>query len=148
MIETNLLMDVVAYSAQVTCVVALGALLAAVVRVDAAGVRYVYWRALLALCLRFAVERRQVLDSLSTNAYSIYLVHYVFIVWLQYALLGFALVAVGKAAIVFGGTLLLSWAVAAGLGNVSPAMLWAPAKRWLGANSMAPAAAKPVQQDD
>ena len=51
MIETNLLMDVVAYSAQVACVVAVGAVLAALVRIDAAGVRYVYWRALLAICL-------------------------------------------------------------------------------------------------
>ena len=51
MIETNLLMDVVAYSAQVTCVIAIGAMLGTIVRVDAAGVRYVYWRALLALCL-------------------------------------------------------------------------------------------------
>jgi protein TonB len=50
-IETNLLLDLVAYSAQVICVVAVGAALAALVRVDAAGVRYVYWRALLALCL-------------------------------------------------------------------------------------------------
>src|SRR5262249_10503319 len=37
-----------------------------------------------------------------------YLVHYVFVVWLQYALLGVGLVAVAKGAIVFGGTLLLS----------------------------------------
>jgi TonB family protein len=44
---TNLL----AYSAQVAIIVAIGAALAALVRVDAAGVRYVYWRALLAICL-------------------------------------------------------------------------------------------------
>jgi hypothetical protein len=104
--------------------------------------------ALLAGCLRFAVERRQVLDSLSANAYSIYLVHYVFIVWLQYALLGVALFAVGKAAIVFGGTLLLSWAVAAGFGNVSPGALIAPVKRWLGAGVMNPAPVKLLKQDD
>jgi peptidoglycan/LPS O-acetylase OafA/YrhL len=103
--------------------------------------------ALLACCLRFAVERRQVLDSLSTNAYSIYLVHYVFIVWLQYALLDAALPAIGKAAIVFGGTLLLSWAAAVGFGSVSPAVLWAPAKRWLGVDAIA-APAKLIKQDD
>ncbi len=40
---------------------------------------------LLALCLRFAPERTRILDSLSVNAYSMYLLHYVFIVWLQYA---------------------------------------------------------------
>jgi protein TonB len=50
-IETSLLLDLAAYSAQVACVVAVGAALAALVRIDAAGVRYVYWRALLALCL-------------------------------------------------------------------------------------------------
>jgi TonB family protein len=49
--DTPLLANLVAYSAQVTVVVAIGAALAALVRVDAAGVRYVYWRALLALCL-------------------------------------------------------------------------------------------------
>ena len=49
--EQMLLVNLVAYSAQVAIVVAVGAGLAALVRVDAAGVRYVYWRALLALCL-------------------------------------------------------------------------------------------------
>jgi glucans biosynthesis protein C len=95
--------------------------------------------ALLALCLRFAVERRQVLDSLSANAYSIYLLHYVFIVWLQYAVLGVALFAIGKAAIVFGGTLLLSWGIAIGFGNLSPATLLAQVN---------PAPAKLLKQDD
>jgi TonB family protein len=51
MIESNLLSDLVVYSVQVACVVAVGAALAAMIRIDAAGVRYVYWRALLALCL-------------------------------------------------------------------------------------------------
>src|SRR5262245_15476600 len=49
--ESTLLVNLVAYSAQVTLIVAVGAALAALVRVDAAGVRYLYWRALLALCL-------------------------------------------------------------------------------------------------
>ena len=65
---------------------------------------------LLALCLRFSRARIGALDSLSTNAYSIYLVHYVFVVWLQYALLDVGLHAVAKAAIVFGGALVMSWA--------------------------------------
>ena len=42
-----------------------------------------------------------------------YLVHYVFVVWLQYALLDAALFAICKAAIVFGGTLITSWAIVA-----------------------------------
>ena len=52
---------------------------------------------LMALCLRFAPERTRILDSLSVNAYSMYLLHYVFIVWLQYALLPVGLFAIGKA---------------------------------------------------
>ena len=50
------------------------------------------------------------MDSLSGNAYAIYLVHYLFITWLQYILLAVALFAIAKAAIVFAGTLILSWA--------------------------------------
>jgi len=50
-IETSLLRDLIAYSSQVVCVVAVGAALAALIRVDVADVRYLYWRALLALCL-------------------------------------------------------------------------------------------------
>jgi protein TonB len=49
--DATLLGNLVAYSAQVALLVLVGAGLAALVRVDAAGVRYVYWRALLALCL-------------------------------------------------------------------------------------------------
>ncbi len=64
---------------------------------------------LIAASLRFAAKRSPVLDSLSANAYSLYLVHYGFVVWLQYALLGAALFAVIKGAIVFGTTLILSW---------------------------------------
>ena len=49
--DTSLLSDVVVYSVQVACVVAIGGALASIVRIDAADVRYFYWRALLALCL-------------------------------------------------------------------------------------------------
>jgi len=63
---------------------------------------------LLAVCLRFATGYSRLLDRLSVNAYGVYLVHYVFVVWLQYALLAAPLIAVIKAAIVFGGTLVLS----------------------------------------
>jgi protein TonB len=51
MMDATLLGNLLAYSAQVALLVALGAGLAAVVRIDAPAVRYVYWRALLALCL-------------------------------------------------------------------------------------------------
>jgi peptidoglycan/LPS O-acetylase OafA/YrhL len=67
----------------------------------------------IAIFLRFtATTRRLVIDSLSENAYGIYLIHYLFITWLQYILLGAALFAVAKATIVFTGTLALSWAAA------------------------------------
>ena len=66
---------------------------------------------MLAVFLRFSRAHSRVLDSLSTNAYGIYLVHYVFIVWLQYALLPAGLPSVVKAAIVFAGTFVLSWPV-------------------------------------
>ncbi len=74
----------------------------------------------LAICLRFAQWRLRAFDSLSANAYRMYMIHYVFAVWLQYALLGVGLYAIGKAAIVFGGTLIMSWAIAAAMGGALP----------------------------
>jgi hypothetical protein len=68
-----------------------------------------------AVFLRFATHRVGAFDSLSANAYGMYLVHYVFVVWLQYALLGVALFAIAKAAIVFTGALILSWATTAAM---------------------------------
>lgn len=76
----------------------------------------------LAICLRFAHWRAWAFDSLSTNAYRIYLIHYVFAVWLQYALLGIGLFAIGKAVIVFCGTLIASWSIAAALGGALPVL--------------------------
>ena len=67
---------------------------------------------LVAASLRFTAARRSaLLETLSSNAYGLYPVHYTFVVWLQYALLTAALFAVVKAAVVFGGTLVLasSW---------------------------------------
>ena len=63
----------------------------------------------LAASLRFGTRRSAMMTSLSVNAYSLYLLHYVFDVWLQYALLPFALFAVFKGAIVFSCTVILSW---------------------------------------
>lgn len=45
------LSNIVAYTAQITCVVALGSVVAWLLRLDVAVVRYAYWRVLLALCL-------------------------------------------------------------------------------------------------
>ena len=70
--------------------------------------------------MRFAGKRSLVLDSLKHNAYGMYLIHYGFVVWLQYALLGFWLPAIVKAAIVFGGTLLFSWSITAAIRRAPP----------------------------
>lgn len=65
--------------------------------------------AFLAVFVRFARHRVAILDSLTANAYGIYLVHYAFVSWLQYELLPASVPAVAKAAIVFFGAVLLSW---------------------------------------
>ena len=70
-----------------------------------------------AVFLRFGSARSALTDSISENAYAIYLVHYVFVVWLQYALLGATLPAVVKGVLVFASTLLLSWGVVVGAGR-------------------------------
>jgi surface polysaccharide O-acyltransferase-like enzyme len=64
-----------------------------------------------ALFVRFSASGWSLLDALQPSAYGIYLVHYVFILWLQYVLFDLSLPAFGKFAIVFAGTLSLSWAV-------------------------------------
>jgi glucan biosynthesis protein C len=74
--------------------------------------------AVMAVCIRFATSRRAWLDSLSTNAYGMYLVHYPFVVWMQYALLNASLPAIVKAAIVFAVAVMLSWAMVAALRNI------------------------------
>jgi glucans biosynthesis protein C len=71
--------------------------------------------ALTGMFVRFAADRSAIAESLSINAYGIYLLHYPFVVWLQYAMLGVALPAIAKAAVVFGGTLSASWALSVGL---------------------------------
>jgi surface polysaccharide O-acyltransferase-like enzyme len=61
--------------------------------------------------LRFAKRRVRILDSLSENSYGIYIVHYVFVIWLQYLLLESGLAPLLKGIVVFVGTLILSWAL-------------------------------------
>jgi peptidoglycan/LPS O-acetylase OafA/YrhL len=91
----------------------------------------------LALAIRFARVRLAVLDSLKANAYGMYLVHYGFVVWLQYALLATGLPAILKAAIVFGGTVLASWSATVALRRLPPIA------RIIGAERRAPAALLP-----
>jgi surface polysaccharide O-acyltransferase-like enzyme len=62
-----------------------------------------------AVFLRFAPARWSMFDALQPSAYGVFLVHYIFIIWLQYALYDPPLPALVKFAIVFAGTLSLSW---------------------------------------
>lgn len=73
---------------------------------------------LTAIFLRFGTKRWPAFGALSDNAYGIYFVHYVFVTWMQYLLLGVALFAIVKAGIVFGVALVLSWAVSAAMGRI------------------------------
>ena len=70
---------------------------------------------LIGVSLRFAAARSRALGALGANAYGLYLLHYVFIVWLQFALLALPLLALVKAPIVFAGTLLFTWTLNATL---------------------------------
>jgi peptidoglycan/LPS O-acetylase OafA/YrhL len=74
--------------------------------------------AFLAVFLRFARSRSRIFDSLSANSYGIYLVHYAFVSWLQYALLPAGLPAMAKGAIVLLGALALSWSVSAAIRRI------------------------------
>ncbi len=61
-------------------------------------------------CLRFGAVRSPILESLANSAFGIYLLHYVFVVWLQYAFLGLAVFALAKGLFVFSASLVLAWA--------------------------------------
>jgi hypothetical protein len=79
---------------------------------------------ILALFLRFDNEGSSVLDPLRDSAYGIYLIHYIPVLWLQYALYDISLApvmqlsAIIKAIIVFVLTLALSWAATAALRKI------------------------------
>jgi surface polysaccharide O-acyltransferase-like enzyme len=64
-----------------------------------------------ALFLSFAKVPLRLLDAMRSNAYGIFLTHYIFIIWLQYAVYEPAWPAFVKFAIVFVGTLAGSWAL-------------------------------------
>ncbi|MGD1046855.1 MAG: acyltransferase [Bacteroidota bacterium] len=65
--------------------------------------------AFLAIFFRFGNRSQSLLDSLGANSYGIYLIHYLFVVWLQYWLLDLQLAAVLKGFIVFWFCLALAW---------------------------------------
>jgi hypothetical protein len=74
--------------------------------------------AFLALFVRFATRRRWIWDSLSENEYGMYLIHYMFVSWLQLAILGSELPAIEKGFLVFAGVLLLSWGTSAAVRSI------------------------------
>jgi peptidoglycan/LPS O-acetylase OafA/YrhL len=74
--------------------------------------------AYLAGFVHFVRKRSAVWDSLSANAYGIYLVHYVFVTWIQFALLRSALPGVSKGLLTVAAALALSWATTAALRRI------------------------------
>ena len=82
--------------------------------------------AYLGLALRLLRARDRVLDSLSKNAYGIYLVHYVFVLWLGYAFVGVTLNAPAKMILVCSAALVLSWLTSAGASAIVAAVVKAP----------------------
>lgn len=71
--------------------------------------------AMLAVFVRFAKKSSGIFDSLRNNAYGIYLVHYAFVSWLQYALLKSHLTGFTKLTMVLSSALALSWLTTAAL---------------------------------
>jgi surface polysaccharide O-acyltransferase-like enzyme len=65
----------------------------------------------LAVSLAFASSTMKLLDAMRPSAYGIFLAHYIFIIWLQYAVYDYSWPAFVKFAVVFFATLALSWAV-------------------------------------
>jgi peptidoglycan/LPS O-acetylase OafA/YrhL len=64
-----------------------------------------------AVFLRFARSSVWLLDAMRPSAYGIYLLHFIFLIWLQYIVYDPAFPAFVKFAIVFTGTLSMSWAL-------------------------------------
>jgi hypothetical protein len=79
---------------------------------------------ILALFLRFSNDGSSIFDPFRDSAYGIYLIHYVPVLWLQYALHDFSfgpamqVSAIIKAIIVFALTLAFSWAATAALRKI------------------------------
>ena len=74
--------------------------------------------AFIALFRQFAIAHRPVFDTLSAGSYSMYLIHYPVVVWLQFALLAAAPGPITKGSIVFVGAVALSWGIVVALRRV------------------------------
>ena len=73
---------------------------------------------LTALFLKAFRRPIRVLDSLGRNSYGIYLIHYLVIIWLQYAVLRIDLPVAAKFAIVFVGGIAICWGVTAAVRRI------------------------------
>jgi hypothetical protein len=82
----------------------------------------------LAFFLRFGQDRACWSDSLSEHAYGIYVLHYVFVVWLQYMLLGTEFAAFIKGTIVFALALGASWLLSVGASGLWSSFRTTPVK--------------------
>ena len=71
-----------------------------------------------AFFLRFASSSIRLLDAMQPSAYGIYLLHFIPLLWLQYLILDPAWPAFAKFAIVFAGTLSLSWIATIGVRKI------------------------------
>jgi surface polysaccharide O-acyltransferase-like enzyme len=71
-----------------------------------------------AFFLRFAKTPFRFLDVMQKQAYGIYLLHFIPLIWLQYLVTDPPLPAVLKSAIVFAGTLSASWLATMGLRRI------------------------------
>jgi surface polysaccharide O-acyltransferase-like enzyme len=74
--------------------------------------------AILAYFLRFKRTGFSVLDSMQSDAYGIFLVHYAIVLWLQYWLFDYDLPAIVKATVAFVLTFALSWAATIALRKI------------------------------
>jgi surface polysaccharide O-acyltransferase-like enzyme len=72
----------------------------------------------LAIFTHFARRRTRITDSLTANAFGIYIVHYAFVTWLQLALLGTNMPGALKGTLVFVGAVAASWAFTAAFRRV------------------------------
>ena len=72
----------------------------------------------MSLFARFATRRVAAFDSLTENAYGMYLIHYAFVSWLQLALLRIAMPGLAKGALVTLATIALSWATTSALRRI------------------------------
>jgi peptidoglycan/LPS O-acetylase OafA/YrhL len=62
-----------------------------------------------AIFLRSARSSLRLFDAMRPSAYGIYLLHFIFLIWLQYIVYDRTFPAFVKFAIVFAGTLSMSW---------------------------------------